>query len=133
REQEGQPARTFIVADERLGIAEHFADFSDLNALRRRLRERTKEVHDSFPPYLAAFRRRFGIENDQALELFNQTISMKSVGNLTDFVRQHMLQPFPVSERIDHLVRHFDDLSRAHEAVLKAKDQLAHLEPLVAD
>ena len=49
---------------------------------------------DSFPKYGAWFRRRFGIENDQALELFHQTVSMKSVGNLTDFVRGHMLEPF---------------------------------------
>lgn len=133
REQEGQPTRIFLVADERLGIAEHFSRFADLNELRRRLRTITKEVHDSFPPYLAAFRRRFGIGNDQALELFNQTISMKSVGNLTEFVRQHMLQPFPVQERIGQLIGHFDDLNRVHEAVLQAKDQLALLTPLVED
>jgi len=28
---------------------------------------------------------------------------MKSVGNLTDFVRQHMLEAFPVEERIEKL------------------------------
>ena len=49
-------------------------------------------MDDSFPPYGALFRRRFGIDNEQALELFHQTVSMKSVGNLTDFVRSHMLR-----------------------------------------
>ena len=58
------------------------------------------EVDDTFPPYGAWFRRRFGIENEQALELFHQTVSMKSVGNLTDFVRSHMLEPFDVAPRI---------------------------------
>ena len=46
----------------------------------------------SAPPYSAAFRRRFGLANEQALELFHQTISMKSVGNLTSFVREQMLE-----------------------------------------
>lgn len=133
KEQEGQPSRICVVADQPLRIIDHFSDFEDLSALRRSLRGITREVHDTFPPYQAAFRKRFGIENDQALDLFHQTISMKSVGNLTDFVRQHMLQPFPIRERIDQLIRHFDDLSQAHEAVLRAKDQLARLEPLVAD
>ena len=101
--------------------------------LRKRLKGVTREVHDSFPPYVSAFRRRFGIQNDQALDLFHQTVSMKSVGNLTDFVRQHMLQPFPVEERIANLVAHVDDLTRAHEAVLRAKEQLRRLTPLVED
>ena len=59
----------------------------------KRLRKAAAEVVDTFPPYGAAFRRRFGIENEQALDLFHQTVSMKSVGNLTDFVREHMLEP----------------------------------------
>jgi uncharacterized protein YPO0396 len=85
-------------------------------------------VFDSFPPYGAWFRRRFGIDNEQALELFHQTVSMKSVGNLTDFVRSHMLEPFDVAPRIAALIAHFDDLNRAHEAVLKAKRQVALLD-----
>ncbi len=131
---EGQPERMYVVADRELSIQEHFADFgSEISALRKRLRGLTKEVHDAFPAYAAAFRRRFGLANEQALELFHQTVSMKTVGNLTDFVRQHMLEPFPVEERIDALVRHVDDLVRAHDAVLRAKTQIARLEPLVAD
>src|SRR5690606_29970424 len=31
------------------------------------------------------------------------------------------------------LIHHFDDLDRAHQAVLKAKAQIAALDPLVAD
>lgn len=58
---------------------------------------------------------------------------MKSVGNLTDFVRSHMLEPFDVGSRIEALIRHFDDLDRAHQAVLKAKRQVDLLTPLVAD
>jgi uncharacterized protein YPO0396 len=135
KDLDGQPARTFVVSDRALSIAEHFSNFGrDLGDLRKRLRRLDKtEMFDSFPPYAGAFRRRFGIENEQALELFHQTVSMKSVGNLTDFVRQHMLESFPVEERIDKLVQHFDDLNRAHEAVLKAKAQIARLAPIVAD
>ena len=133
RDQDGQPARLFLVADQKLSIAEQFSGFGDIIGLRKRLKGLSKEVHDSFPPYVAAFRKRFGIQNDQALELFNQTVSMKSVGNLTEFVRQHMLQPFPVEERIATLIGHVDDLTRAHEAIIRAKDQLRQLIPLVED
>ena len=134
KEAHGQPVRFYVVADRALGIAEDFSNFGpDMSKLRKRLRSAGAEVEDSFPPYGAAFRRRFGINNEQALELFHQTVSMKSVGNLTDFVRSHMLEPFDVAPRIAALISHYDDLHRAHEAVLKAKRQVELLAPMVAD
>ncbi len=134
KDPQGQPARMFVSAERELSIAEDFAQFgADIGQLRKRLRASKVEVDDSFPPYGAQLRRRFGIASEQALELFHQTVSMKSVGNLTDFVRSHMLEPFDVGPRILALLAHFDDLHRAHEAVLKAKRQVALLAPLVAD
>jgi len=130
----GQPERFYAVAEKPLALATDFAHFgTEIAQLRKRLRKNGVELFDSFPPYGAHFRRRFGIEGEQALELFHQTVSMKSVGNLTDFVRHHMLEPFDVAPRISSLIAHFDDLNRAHEAVLKAKQQVELLSPLVAD
>ncbi|MCM8594646.1 ATP-binding protein [Accumulibacter sp.] len=134
KDPQGQPARLFVAAERALTIADAFSGFgSDITALRKKLRGAGCEQFDSFPPYGAWFRRRFGIEHEQALELFHQTVSMKSVGNLTDFVRSHMLEPFDVGGRIEALIRHFDDLDRAHQAVLKAKRQVDLLTPLVED
>lgn len=134
KDPQGQPARLYVAAERALGIAEDFTGFgSDVATLRKMLRASACELSDSFPPYGAWFRRRFGIEHEQALELFHQTVSMKSVGNLTDFVRSHMLEPFDVGNRIAALIHHFDDLDRAHQAVLKAKRQVELLTPLVAD
>jgi uncharacterized protein YPO0396 len=134
KDAQGQPARFFVGAERDLSIATDFAHFGpDITQLRKKLRGLDAEVFDSFPPYGAWFRRRFGIDNEQALELFHQTVSMKSVGNLTDFVRSHMLEPFDVAPRITALIGHFDDLNRAHEAVLKSKRQVELLTPLVAN
>ena len=134
KEAQGQPARFFVGAERDLSIAADFTRFgTDIAQLRKKLRRLGAEIEDSFPAYGAWFRRRFGIDNEQALDLFLQTVSMKSVGNLTDFVRSHMLEPFDVGPRIAALITHFDDLNRAHEAVLKAKHQVELLNPLVAD
>lgn len=134
KDTQGQPARLFVACDRELSIAGDFSHFgTDITQLRKRLRASGTDVFDSFPPYGAWFRRRFGIDSDQALDLFHQTVSMKSVGNLTDFVRGHMLEPFDVAPRIKALLDHFDDLNRAHEAVLKAKRQMELLTPLVDD
>ncbi|WP_142805222.1 ATP-binding protein [Tepidiphilus sp. J10] len=134
KDPQGQPARLFVAAERELAIADDFSGFgADITALRKKLRAQGCELFESFPPYGAWFRRRFGIEHEQALELFHQTVSMKSVGNLTDFVRNHMLEPFDSGQRIEALIRHFDDLDRAHQAVLKAKRQVDLLTPLVED
>ncbi|WP_275096994.1 ATP-binding protein [Sedimenticola hydrogenitrophicus] len=134
KEPQGQPARFFVGSERELSITKDFSRFgSDITQLRKRLRGQGAEIEDSFPKYGAWFRRRLGIDNEQALELFHQTVSMKSVGNLTDFVRSHMLEPFDVAPRVQALIGHFDDLNRAHEAVLKAKRQVELLTPLVAD
>ena len=130
----GQPARFYVGAEKALSITADFSDFdADITKLRRRLRLNDAQPFDTFPEYGSWFRRRFGIETEQALDLFHQTVSMKSVGNLTDFVRGHMLEPFDVESRITALIAHFDDLDRAHSAVLRAKSQVALLEPIVAD
>ncbi len=134
KDMQGQPERFYVGAEKPLSIKQDFAQFgSEINALRKRLRKDNCEVIDRFPQYGAWFRRRFGIENDQAMDLFHQTVSMKSVGNLTEFVRGHMLEPFDVAPRIQALITHFDDLNSAHEAVMKARRQIERLTPLIAD
>ncbi len=134
KDGQGQPTRFYVGCERQLSIKQDFGGFgTDIANLKKRLRGEGVQMFDSFPPYGAWFRRRFGIDNEQALDLFHQTVSLKSVGNLTGFVRTHMLEPFEVVPRIDALIGHFDDLNRAHEAVLKAKDQVEMLDPLVAD
>jgi uncharacterized protein YPO0396 len=133
REDGGQPERFFAVADADLSIKKHFAEPGDsLRELRARLRDQGVEVHDHFPEYGRAFRRRLGIESEQALDLFHQTVSMKAVDNLNDFVRSHMLEPFDMSARVQSLITHFDDLTKAHDAVVRARHQLDLLDPLIA-
>jgi uncharacterized protein YPO0396 len=130
----GQPDRFFTDCDRALPIARDFTGFgAETTALRRQLRGRGARIHDSFPDYGKDFHRRLGIESDQAMDLFHQTVSMKAVGDLNDFVRTHMLEPFDAARWTDDMVAHFDDLTRAHEAVVKARTQLAELEPLLAD
>lgn len=135
RDKTEQPERFYVIAHRDLTVEQDFSHFgSHVPDLKRRLASQPGcTVKDSFKEYQTLFRRSLGIKNPQALDLFSQAVSMKSVGNLTQFVREHMLEPFDVQTRITHLVRHFDDLNRSHEAVLKAKKQLEMLEPLVVE
>lgn len=133
KDKAGQPDRFFVTSTKMLSIEADFTDFGDdLKDLKRRLRASGAELHDVFPDYSRQARRLLGIRSEQAMELFHQTVSMKSVGNLNEFVRQHMLEPVDASAKVQGIVAHFEDLTKAHEAVRRARDQLAALAPLVA-
>ena len=131
----GQPDRFYVTTGVPLSIAADFLDFGqDMAGLRKRLKATSGvEIRDGFPEYGRDFRRLLGIESEQAMELFHQTVSMKSVGNLTDFVREHMLEPFNAAKATKDIVAHFDHLTSAHEAVLRAQSQLEVLTPLLTD
>ncbi len=132
RDSTGQPYRFFVTSTKELSIATDFADFgSELRDLRKRLRSGGAEIFDEFPKYATSLRRLLGIRSEQALELFHQTVSMKSVGNLNDFVRDHMLEPSDSTDRVREIISHFDDLTKAHDAVKRAREQLEALAPVV--
>ncbi len=91
RDRAGQPDRFFVTAERDLAVERDFAGFgTDLNALRRRLREAGASVD-----------------------------------------KDHMLEPSDPTERIAQVVAHVEDLTRAHDAVRRAQDQLAALDPLL--
>lgn len=133
KDEKGQPERFHLVCERELSIERDFAGFGeDILELKKRLRKmEAVTLHDSFPDYGQDFRRRMGLAGEQALDLFYQTVSMKAVSNITEFVRNHMLEDPNIEPRITELCRLFDNLNAAHEAVIKAEGQIARLTPLV--
>ncbi|MFB8198374.1 ATP-binding protein [Kitasatospora purpeofusca] len=128
----GQPDRFYVTADEPMSIATHFTDFgTDINDLRQRLRRGKATIHTTYPPYAKALRRGLGIPSDQALDLFHQTVSMKAVGSLDEFVRERMLEPFNAKAEVDKIVAHFNALTASHDEVVRAKAMIAALGPIV--
>jgi uncharacterized protein YPO0396 len=135
REGKAQPDRFYVVSDIDLTIKTDFGNFDgEIRKLKRRLRKTPSIVlFDSFTEYAATFRRKLGINTSKAMDLFYQTVSMKSVGNLTEFIRNHMLESGDFENKIQEICRNFDNLHQAHEAVRKAKQQISMLTPLVED
>ena len=126
--------RLYVFSRRALQIEQDFCDFgTQILALRKRLRKDNQiELFDNFAPYQQAFSKCLGLGSDgKALELFNQTISMKSVGSVTDFVRQNMLEQPAVEEQLQELERNYDDLKRLHDAVVAARKKVELLTPVI--
>ncbi|WP_315823962.1 ATP-binding protein [Paraflavitalea speifideaquila] len=129
---DGKVEKLLIISTKPLTITRHFNGFTDINDLRKRLRqtEGIQLYNDNFSQYSDHFRRLFGMNSDKAIDLFYQTVSMKSVSSLTDFVRDQMLERTDVKEQIATLLKRFDDLNKAHAAVVHAREQFHILKPL---
>ncbi|WKN41776.1 ATP-binding protein [Tunicatimonas pelagia] len=123
----------FIVSRDRLTIKDHFTGFgSDLLQLKAQLRRQEHtQVFDAFKDYSARLRQHFGMSSEKTLQLFYQTVSMKSVDNLTTFVRSHMLDQTDTREQLLELQRNFENLQQAYESVLKARQQTDLLKPVI--
>lgn len=132
----GKVEKLFVLADSELSIKEHFSNFDgDISKLKKRLKAQSGvEIPDTFSAYSVRFCQLFGItQREEALDLFYQTVSMKSVGNLTEFVRNQMLGKTDVKATIEELIKSFDNLTDTHNSVLKAKDQISILDPVIND
>lgn len=130
---QNQPERFYVVADQELSIVKNFSNFEkNVRVLKSRLKNLDNvQVFDDYNRYSQVFRPKLGIAQEQALDLFQQTISMKKVEALTEFVRTNMLEDPNTIKDVDKLIEHFSDLNSAHKAVLKAKDQIALLQPII--
>lgn len=125
--------RLFVVAKQALEITRDFSGFgSQISQLRKQLRgHESLTLFDSFSQYQQGFSKLLGLGTDgKALALFNQTISMKSVGSVTDFVRQNMLQQPDVEAQLQELEHSYDDLKRLHDAVVAARQKVELLMPV---
>jgi len=124
----------FVVSKNRLSIKKDFFDFKDAKSLKKRLKATAHtEVYDTFREYSKDFSRLMGLKNEQALNLFYQTVSLKEIGNLTSFIRLHMLEKGDIAQKVDELCKNFSDLNHAHASVLRAKEQIELLTPIVKD
>lgn len=131
--QQGDLRKFFVVAPAPLHIEEHFAVQGDMTGLRKQLRAGGAEVFDEFAKYSRRFCALMGLRSEKALDLFNQIVSIKDIGGLNTFVREHMLEKTDAHERIVQLRENFENLTRAHAAIELAELRLAVLEPLMKE
>src|SRR5260370_19590281 len=99
--------------------------------LRKQLRARGAEVFDECAKYSRRFCHLMGLRSEKALDLFNQVVSIKDIGGLNAFVREHMLEKTDAQERVVQLRENFENLTRSHAAIELAERQLSVLEPLM--
>lgn len=130
--------RVYLIAELPLTIAEDLVPFDPKGHWRRRLREKYPATgpsdplmfFDSASKYARRLLRVFGMRSPKALTLFNQTVGIKVLGNLTDFIRQHMLEADSMEAEFSKLKDTYKLLLDAQNAIEKAERQLELLRPI---
>ncbi|TVR24200.1 MAG: hypothetical protein EA396_02005 [Anaerolineaceae bacterium] len=90
------------------------------------------QTFKTFKDYIAAVRKALGLSGRQkALDLFNQTVAVKEIASLNQFVRDHMLDEGEPEKRVEALRGQYRELNDAHAAIQRAGRQLEILRPLV--
>ncbi len=126
----------YVMSTDFLSILPDFAEFGkDIKSLKERLNkaEHTK-IYSVFSEYSSRFRQIFGGLTEEAILLFRDTIYTKQIKDLTSFVRSLMLEKSEETEdAIKDLSNNFDNLNQSYNAVIKAKEQISMLKPIVSN
>ncbi|WP_099468742.1 ATP-binding protein [Konateibacter massiliensis] len=131
KDNESIPSKMYVVSKKELFVTKDFTRFnSSVKTLKENLKKSGAMLFDNYKSYAECYRRLMGNITEQAIELFQQTISMKKVEALNDFVRDSMLEKENTEEQIDKLLKHYHNLNSSYEAVVKAREQIEVLQPI---
>ncbi|MEM9828520.1 MAG: ATP-binding protein [Planctomycetota bacterium] len=117
-----------ISTDER-SIANDLSRFDSVKSIKREMEVAGWEVTDSFTQYHARLQRKLKFK-PKAMDVFNQTVAVKDVAKLNDFIRTHMLEKKSYSSKVDKLLRHFAELSETYRKLLEVRAQAELLVPI---
>ena len=130
----GKVDKVYIVDKKKLSIEENFNDLGDVDNIRRIIKERNLTVFDSFTAYHKKFESMLFMDTDlgnrSPMSIFNQAVCIKDVKDLTQFIREHMLDDGGSKEKLVALQERFDDLRSTHRRIETASYQLEQLDEI---
>lgn len=129
--------RVFGIAHVEMHIETDFRPFDHKGDWKRRIElvhnqggRRQVEFFDAASRYAQRLVDVLGMQSMQALILFNQTVGIKVLDNLDEFIRTHMLEPRNMEEPFQALKTHMSTLLDAQRNIEKVEEQIRLLEPL---
>lgn len=130
-ESNGKIEEIYAIAESDKNIKDHISGFESIRDVRTRLRINGFKVHSTYSAYAEEFRHRLAIPTEAAIEVFNQAIGVKEVGDLGRFIRQHMLRVEDLTRFIrDTLRPHYVELDQCYKAIQRAEQQIQALTPI---
>ncbi len=111
-------------------IAGDLGDLTSGSEIKSTLTDRGFEVTESFKTYHGWIKRLVKFRS-KAMDIFNQTVAVKDVQRLDQFIRDHMLEKKSWNDKVSKLLEHFAQLSEAHRALVQVRQQSELLVPIL--
>ncbi len=128
---EGKVEKIYCFARGEKDIAEHFSKIKSVDQIGSRLSDQGIKTTKTFLQYQKWILSETNMR-PKAMDVFNQTVAVKDIRSLTEFIRAHMLESTDWRERIDDILNHFQQLSDAHRLLVDSREQYEALQPIVA-
>ena len=122
--------KVYAYCESERGIVRDLGELGTGSSIARTLKDRGFKTTSSYKEYFQWLQRKTGFRA-KAMDIFNQTVAVKDVQRLDEFIRQHMLERKPSNERVGRLLTHFAELSEAHRMLLRVRQQDELLRPIV--
>jgi uncharacterized protein YPO0396 len=123
--------KVYCFADEERSIQDDFVELQSTETIIKTLKQRRFRATKVFQEYEGWFQRATHMKS-KAMEVLNQTVAVKDIQKLNDFIRDHMLEAHDWSEKVDCLLGHFAQLSEAHDSLVRVRQQRDLLEPVAS-
>ena len=122
--------KVYAYCESERGIVRDLGELGTGSSIARTLKDRGFKTTSSYKEYFQWLQRKTGFLA-KAMDIFNQTVAVKDVQRLDEFIRQHMLERKPWNERVGRLLTHFAELSEAHRMLVRVRQQDELLRPIV--
>lgn len=106
-----------------------FAGIATTEGVTKILRDRGYRTTSSFSDFDGWFSKATHVK-PKAMEVFNQTVAVKDIKCLNDFIRDHMLERRDWNVNVEHLLGHFQQLSEAHTSLVRTRQKSELLAPV---
>lgn len=121
--------KVYCFADDERSIQNDFGQLESMEGMLKVLKSRGMRATRTFQEFEGWFNKVTRVK-PKAMEVFNQTVAVKDIQRLNDFIRDHMLESHDWGEKVDRLLAHFTQLSEAHDSLVRVRQQKEHLEPI---
>ncbi len=121
--------KVFAISDGARDLKSDLSGLRSSDAIRGHLNHLGYDTTKKYVQYHGWFAKRTKMRA-KAMDMFNQTVAVKDIQSLNKFIRDHMLEAHDWREKVQRLLKHFNDLSVAHQELVRARKAEELLQPV---
>lgn len=125
----GSAKKVFCHCEGDRSIQNDLSGFRNFRSLKAELKRRDFSVAENQTAYFDKIRSWMSMR-PQALDVFNQTVAVKEIQNLNEFIRSYMLDTRDYGPQVQAITEHYKDLETAYGLIQHAAHQLELLKPV---